>query len=108
MARNPHRPVNYRHSPVNSDMLPTLSAHVHILRTLDLMRVQYENHDRNAPAAPVLPRQKLTYNDKLKMVMVRPYNVYLLKFNSQDKYSHLELIILDCMGGSYRSKGIKA
>ena len=32
----------------------------------------------------------------------------MLKFNSQNKYSHLKLIILDCIGTFYRSKGIKA
>ena len=32
----------------------------------------------------------------------------MLKFNSQNKYSHLKLIILDYMGTFYGSKGIKA
>ena len=36
------------------------------------------------------------------------YNVYLLKFNSQNKYSHLKLIILDCIGTFYSPKGIKS
>ena len=32
----------------------------------------------------------------------------MLKFNSQNKFIHLKLIILGCMGTFYRSKGIKA
>ena len=63
------------------------------------MVFQYESHDHAAPAAPVLQCQKL------EVAMVH-YNVYLLKFNSQNKYSHLKLIILDCMVNFYRSKGL--
>ena len=69
--------------------------------------VKYESHNHAAPAAPVLPCQKFKYIYKLEMAMVH-YNVYLLKFNSLNKYIHLKLIILDCMVNFYRSKGLTA
>ena len=64
-----------------------------------------------AITAPRLPRPFRRVRNlsiyKLEMAMVH-YNVYLLKFNSQNKYIHLKLIILDCMVNFYRSKGLTA